>query len=514
MATSDKPVTVAFGTDLQISRSFRNITQGARVMFSTNLGQSIGVDEMRRKSDGGGRPRLCKLPPQPSAMAFSYLGQSIGSEAHPDCSHDEAWVNEANKDDRARQSRKLVPNRTGETVVVAEQSCAPQGIHDIENNLEINWIEKEVCIKCDKGGKLLVCSDTNCPLAVHEECMSCSAQFDSKGNYHCPYCSYKQAMLGTRKARKKALLAKKALSVFLDKGMVEGHLQKQKAQRVGRKETEPSKVLGDTKHDDTGNKVYGDEAGNHSVQLEEDQREERFDVECMTTICVHEVNERNDALSRCGDDARTDDGGQRNIAIEQRMQPGSIIACGDGGACSRKRDTGHRYEIVQVDNSVQERVLQGELAELQAGPLSASSVEKEKNIVEEELDSAEIVKEHGGRRQEEKAMQDQEQGTTGSSRERDFMPQEDPIASDSSHGDSGDVSPRLNCIKKKNQNAVESPNVDHPKRSVRKLSELKTMWCTKRKRMQRPDLTTGSQVQHFLMQDVKNYHGLLKRKKY
>ncbi|XP_057472710.1 uncharacterized protein LOC130761242 isoform X1 [Actinidia eriantha] len=228
--------------------------------------------------------------------------------------------------------------------------------------------------------------------------MSCSAQFDSNDNYYCPYCSYKQAMIGTRKARKKALLAKKALSVFLDKGMVDGHLQKQKAERVGRKETEPSKVLVDTKHDDTGNKVYGDEAGNHSVQLEEDQREEGFDVECMTTICIHEVNERNDALSRCGDDARTDDGGQRNIVIEQHMQPGLIIACGDGGACSRKRDTGHRYEIVQVDNSVQERVLQGELAELQAGPLSASSVEKEKNIVEEELDSAEIVKEHGGRR--------------------------------------------------------------------------------------------------------------------
>ncbi|XP_057472712.1 uncharacterized protein LOC130761242 isoform X2 [Actinidia eriantha] len=83
-------------------------------------------------------------------------------------------------------------------------------------------------------------------------------------------------------------------------------------------------------------------------------------------------------------------------------------------------------------------------------------------------------------------MQDQEQGTTGSSSGgRDFMPQEDPI-SDSSHGDSGDVSPRLNCIKKKNQNAVESPNVDHPKRSVRKLSKLETNVVHKEKKNATP----------------------------
>ena len=160
---------------------------------------------------------------------FSSSAQSTDSEVHPDCSHFETWVNEANNDDqrgtsritgpetssddRARQSHVLVPNRHGEMFFVAEQSCAPQGIHDVEHCLEIDWTEKEVCIKCDKGGKLLVCTDTNCPLAVHEECMSCSARFDSEGNFYCPYCSYKQAMLGTRKARKKALLAKKALSV-------------------------------------------------------------------------------------------------------------------------------------------------------------------------------------------------------------------------------------------------------------------------------------------------------------
>ncbi|XP_057465232.1 uncharacterized protein LOC130754960 isoform X1 [Actinidia eriantha] len=465
---------------------------------------------MRSKSNGGGRPRLCKLPPQPSAMAFSYLGQSTDSDVHPDCSHFETWVNKANNDDQcgtsrttgpetssddlARQSHVLVPNRAGEMVFVAEQSCAPQGIHDVEDCLEIDWTEKEVCIKCDKGGKLLVCSDTNCPLAVHEECMSCSAWFDSKGNFYCPYCSYKQAMLGTRKARKKALLAKKALSVFLDKEM-DTDLQKQKAERARRKEPKPSKVMGDTKHDDTRKKFCGDEADNHSVQLKEDQREERFGVKCTTTICLCEVNEQNDALSRSGD-------GQRNIAIEQHMQPRSITTCGDGGACSRKQDAGHQYDSVQVDKSVQEenpklvddhqteRLLQGELTELQAGPLSASLVEKEKNIVGslhvEELDNAEIVKEHKGGRQEEEAIQDQEQGTTGSSTGRDSMPQNDLIASDSSHGDDGDVSPRLKRIKKKNQNAVESPDVDHPKRSVTKLFELNTNVVHKEKKNAMP----------------------------
>ncbi|KAL6975516.1 hypothetical protein U1Q18_024312 [Sarracenia purpurea var. burkii] len=97
------------------------------------------------------------------------------------------------------------------------------------------------------------------------------------GNFYCPYCSYKRAMLETHKARKRAILAKKALSVFLDKEMVSGDPCKKKAVRVKWTEPNLAEVVGDTVCDTTtGNRVDVDEVDNHLVQMEEDQREEIF----------------------------------------------------------------------------------------------------------------------------------------------------------------------------------------------------------------------------------------------
>ncbi|KAD3066693.1 hypothetical protein E3N88_34573 [Mikania micrantha] len=42
------------------------------------------------------------------------------------------------------------------------------------------------------GGNLLVCNDDGCPISVHKNCMGCEAHFDDVGNFHCPYCVYKQ----------------------------------------------------------------------------------------------------------------------------------------------------------------------------------------------------------------------------------------------------------------------------------------------------------------------------------
>ncbi|XP_031090730.1 zinc finger CCCH domain-containing protein 13-like isoform X2 [Ipomoea triloba] len=91
-------------------------------------------------------------------------------------------------------------------------------ISNHENNKEMGWPEKGgFCIKCDRGGgKVLVCSDSNCPIVVHEECMGCPAKFDDRGNFYCPYCLYRQATVESCKAREDAMLKKQALSRFLD----------------------------------------------------------------------------------------------------------------------------------------------------------------------------------------------------------------------------------------------------------------------------------------------------------
>lgn len=94
----------------------------------------------------------------------------------------------------------------------------------------MDWSEKVLCIKCNEGGNLFVCSEDGCPLAVHEGCMGCPARFDDAGHYYCPYCFYKQAVAESRKAREYALAKKKALLLFMDQKMMgnEKHIEEDK----------------------------------------------------------------------------------------------------------------------------------------------------------------------------------------------------------------------------------------------------------------------------------------------
>ncbi|KAL6975517.1 hypothetical protein U1Q18_024313 [Sarracenia purpurea var. burkii] len=87
-------------------------------------------------------------------MASRYFCQPTDSEAHPDCTVPET----SSDDDPNWRCPELAPKTTGEAIGVAEESCALQAINEPQDCLEMDWTEKEVCIKCDKGGKLLVCS--------------------------------------------------------------------------------------------------------------------------------------------------------------------------------------------------------------------------------------------------------------------------------------------------------------------------------------------------------------------
>ncbi|MFS7983923.1 putative transcription factor MYB-HB-like family [Helianthus anomalus] len=81
----------------------------------------------------------------------------------------------------------------------------------------MDWTENRQCVLCDKGdGNLLVCTDDGCPISVHKNCMGCEAHFDDAGNFHCPYCVYKQYTQEASQLRSKVLLTKKALSTFFE----------------------------------------------------------------------------------------------------------------------------------------------------------------------------------------------------------------------------------------------------------------------------------------------------------
>lgn len=75
--------------------------------------------------------------------------------------------------------------------------------------------EVNLCMKCNKGGELLICDANTCPLAFHESCLRCSASFDDQGKFYCPFCAYSRAISEYAKAKEKVSLARKELSMFI-----------------------------------------------------------------------------------------------------------------------------------------------------------------------------------------------------------------------------------------------------------------------------------------------------------
>ncbi|CAN4103093.1 unnamed protein product [Withania somnifera] len=81
--------------------------------------------------------------------------------------------------------------------------------------------EKEICIKCDKGGEVLACADRCCPIAVHVRCMGCPARFDTSGKFYCPYCLYRKSIAKVHQLKEHVLSKKQALDSFIDKEMMD-----------------------------------------------------------------------------------------------------------------------------------------------------------------------------------------------------------------------------------------------------------------------------------------------------
>ncbi|XP_057982165.1 uncharacterized protein LOC131167382 isoform X2 [Malania oleifera] len=84
------------------------------------------------------------------------------------------------------------------------------------DSLEIDdFAELSVCMKCNRGGQLLVCCASACPLAVHENCLGFAASFDVQGNFYCPFCAYSHAISEYLEAKKKATSKRKELGGFI-----------------------------------------------------------------------------------------------------------------------------------------------------------------------------------------------------------------------------------------------------------------------------------------------------------
>ncbi|CAL5351966.1 unnamed protein product [Camellia sinensis] len=91
----------------------------------------------------------------------------------------------------------------------------------VDSLATVDCTELTLCMKCNEGGQLLVCSSSTCPLVVHQRCLSSAPSFDDSGKFYCPFCAYSQAISKYFEVKKKASLARKDLAAFI--GLENGH---------------------------------------------------------------------------------------------------------------------------------------------------------------------------------------------------------------------------------------------------------------------------------------------------
>ncbi|GER53096.1 dentin sialophospho protein [Striga asiatica] len=85
-----------------------------------------------------------------------------------------------------------------------------------------DWRGLNLCVKCNLGGKLLVCGSDSCPLVIHQSCLGSDADFDTTGEFYCPSCAYSRAISKYLEIKKRTALARKDLATFFCLGTQKG----------------------------------------------------------------------------------------------------------------------------------------------------------------------------------------------------------------------------------------------------------------------------------------------------
>ncbi|KAL8095433.1 uncharacterized protein LOC141692260 isoform X1 [Apium graveolens] len=76
---------------------------------------------------------------------------------------------------------------------------------------------KKLCMVCNIGGQLLVCTYGSCQRVVHEKCMGVAPTFDAARSFYCPFCAYSKAISEYLESKKKYSLARRALVTFINR---------------------------------------------------------------------------------------------------------------------------------------------------------------------------------------------------------------------------------------------------------------------------------------------------------
>ncbi|XP_038888454.1 uncharacterized protein LOC120078293 [Benincasa hispida] len=164
-----------------------------------------------------------------------------------------------------------VPNAEDNTV----HEASSKETNDVLD--KIDCFQKDTCTRCDQSGDLLVCTEIGCPIALHKICMSCEPSFDEDGRFYCPYCSYKRALVRVNELRRKTMVAKRALSDFIDTRMVGGGKSPQ-IEETGKKKANDVSTCGvDVELPNHGSHLGNESSRDQDLQVEQNQGNEGED---------------------------------------------------------------------------------------------------------------------------------------------------------------------------------------------------------------------------------------------
>ncbi|CAN4118580.1 unnamed protein product [Withania somnifera] len=205
---------------MSTDKKFQNIgsSRSGCAGLGTPGGSSLLVIQQNSRTCGSKGNLQCNLPQdlqngEPSNVDKENIEQSLESEFSSDT---DEYHNESS--DLASQKNDFLNSQYAQ----CEDSLATA-----------DCTELNLCVKCNEGGNLVVCSSDTCPLVVHESCLGSVPHFDYKGSFYCPFCAYSRAISEYLEGKKKVSLARKELAAFI--GLGAGQQSKKSSSRQGTK---------------------------------------------------------------------------------------------------------------------------------------------------------------------------------------------------------------------------------------------------------------------------------------
>lgn len=309
--------------------------------------------------------------------------------------------------------------------------------------MDVDSSEEEPCIKCNRCDEnLLVCSQSGCPISVHENCLSSGVKFDDAGNFYCPYCWYKRELMRTKELRKKAMEKKKQLACFIDSKCFSGDKEEENCRTDKGMELNISSLCQDRNYGYDGCEDRTDDVQVENLIMEEEgELENDRDNAKAADSCdkfKRALDSQSDPLavhSHPGDKINYSQ--EKTPGIESLVREKELLK---GGDAIPVEDLGH------VNDSGQEKIVEDILQE----ELHTASCDDEENAVDtllnlSKVDVPETENLKEGRREEEEKI--------------------DPRTprSEMSDSDIEPISMRLRCVAGSSKKA-QSRGVDLPKK--------------------------------------------------